>query len=774
MIDPVVPVVVVPVVPWHEVFSQSPVPLLYIDCEGRHVGSNDAFGELVGYSLDERGRLNVLDITRPVDRRWTRWYLGRLMRGESEEYETVKQFVRKDGSELSVTARVRAICDESNTRVGLLCSFQPSDTRAYVDDVSLRRLLAQSDATVTVLDSHGRVLETTGRYQTVLGYPAEFWENRYIFDLAAPGQEDVCNAFREEVRTTHGERCSIELQLVDAHGRLHDMRIHAVNLLQDFEVAGIVLTMVNITEERRLFEGLRQRTATAEAVIQAQTMLLATVSHELRNPLHALSGVAELLSLESLGERAERLSQELVTQLAGLSDLTQDLLDAAQASAGTVVLRPSVMNLHDLVQEVVRYGQTMTGSKGEIVGVAAAFQPGVPEWIFADPVRVRQILRNLVGNAVKFTDIGQVQINVKLAATVSPATAGVRIEVTDSGSGVSVEDLQRIRQPFVTGAMAGPAGGAGLGLSIVQRTAEAMEGELSIVSVEGTGSTFAVTLPLVVVDAPVNGGVRTASAGEDVRLIGLNVLVVEDNAVNQELAKVQLTRLGMHPYIVGSGEEAISFCAAGVHPIDVILMDFRLPGINGIEATSRLRGLSVRLANTPAICLTGSASAADLARFTAHNMTCIQKPASLAAIRDGILQGITRMIPPLPDGVSLVRSVVKQQLARLSDDLGGDEVVKSLVETFLQESPDRLRTISNGRLGNPEVRRSAHSLKSSARLFGGVAVGHMCEQFELGIEVDRDDFREQTDQLVSVLEDWVSVDHRIAVCDGSATGKVVG
>jgi CheY-like chemotaxis protein len=364
---------------------------------------------------------------------------------------------------------------------------------------------------------------------------------------------------------------------------------------------------------------------------------------------------------------------------------------------------------------------------------------------------------------VKFTTAGHIDIAVRPAASLQNPTQ-VRIEVTDSGSGVSPDDLQRIREPFVTGAMAGPAGGAGLGLSIVQRTAAAMNGELAITSEEGIGSTFAVTLPIVAVDPPSVSSARIGSGVGDDRLVGLNVLVVEDNAVNQELAKVQLTRLGMHPYIVGTGEAAIAFCRLGIQPIDVILMDFRLPGINGIEATTELRKLSAAFASMPVICLTGSAAASDLERFAAHNMSCIHKPASLATIRDGILSAVAdrgavggnaaRAAGRLEE--SPVRMEVKQQLSRLSDDLGGDQIVKSLVQTFLEESPDRLRTISAAGLDNKEVRRSAHSLKSSARLFGGVAVGHMCEQFELGIEVDRDNFRQQADQLVAVLEDWVS------------------
>ncbi len=780
---------------WKEMFMAAPVALSFVDTVGNQIACNEAFSELVGYTAEELVHIRVSDLTREGDREWTRGYHRRLVAGEIDRYSTDKVFVHKNGSHVTVSARIQAVRSPDGSCLGLLAAFTPAQARGRVEDERLRRLLAHSDATVTVVDETGAVLEATGRYQSVLGYPPEFWENRTIFDLLAPGQELKALGFRDEVLANPGQRRSTELRLVSATGEVHAIRLHALNLLANPDVRGVILTTINITEELQLFEGLNERTATAEAVVKAQTLLLASVSHELRNPLHALQGVAELLVNESLSSRAQNLAAELLSQLTGLTDLTQDLLDTAQASAGTVRVRPTRVSLHPLVREVVRYGEAMASGAGSSALVHCTIGPEVPQLVWSDVVRLRQILRNLVGNAVKFTPSGEVHVHVS-----NVGGGYLRFCVKDTGAGIPQDDLQRIREPFVTGALAGSQGGAGLGLSIVHRTVKALGGTLNVTSILGSGATFTVDLPMAAAADEPAVAPMTPTPTRQVMYrkdpAGSVVLVVEDNLVNQQLARGQLSRLGMVAHIVGSGEEAIELLRGADCPdFDVVLMDHGLPGMDGVETMKAMRTMGGAVSRLPVICVTASAAASDQQRFLADGMDgFISKPASLAAIRDGIAEVLAEVLadvaaaaqstdervapigtagppdlpipgptPKRPDvspspvaSSSIARSeVIDASLRWLIDDFQDGELVASLVETFIDEMPTRLQTICNG-TSSEDRSRAAHTLKSSARLMGAVDLGSMCEAIEKGGPVDGDTLRGEADLVVGLLNSWAA------------------
>lgn len=776
---------------WKELFMNAPVALSFVDDRGIQIARNSAFSELVGYSAEELVHVSVADLTREGDREWTRGYHSRLVSGEIDRFSSDKVFVHKDGSHITVSARIQAVRGSDGSCLGLLAAFYPAQERGHVEDQRLRRLLAHSDATVTVVDENGSVLETTGRYQTVLGYPPEFWDNRTIFDLLAPGQEFRALAFRDEVLANPGQRRSTELRIMSATGEQHAIRLHALNMLANPDVRGVILTTINITEERQLFEGLHERTATAEAVVKAQTLLLASVSHELRNPLHALQGVAELLVNESLPPRALTLATELLSQLTGLTDLTQDLLDTAQASAGTVRVRPAHVALHPLVREVVRYGEAMANGAGSSALVHCTIDPLVPELVMSDAVRLRQILRNLVGNAIKFTPAGEVHLNVSVIAS-----GVLRFSVRDTGAGIPQEDLDRIREPFVTGALAGSQGGAGLGLSIVHRTVNALGGALQVSSLYGSGSTVAVDLPI-----PAVNGETPVPAPTDNRVVstrsdptGCVVLVVEDNVVNQQLAQGQLSRLGMVAHVVGSGEEAVELLRSTACPaFDVVLMDHGLPGMDGVETMKAMRLMGGDVARIPVICVTASAAGTDRHRFLAEGMDgFVSKPASLAAIRDGIAEVLATVRIPRPvdppstdesqrdgsqrdgsqhlaagpvadpkgtlssAGPSRTRgAAIDAALASLCADFEDPQLVASLVDAFISEMPSRLDSIVAGHLSR-DSSRAAHTLKSSARLMGAMELGDTCEAVEKGAGLDAPHLRDEADAVVRHLRAWLA------------------
>ncbi len=460
--------------------------------------------------------------------------------------------------------------------------------------------------------------------------------------------------------------------------------------------------------------------------------------------------MAELLADEDLPIAAAELAESLRRQLSSLTQVTQDLLDAARLDAGEVAIVPRSINIGALVDDVVAVGSAAATNKP--VEVLSRVSIDAPDWVMADGDRLRQVLGNLVGNAVKFTDIGTVQLVVR------PADDGsVAFAVIDTGVGIPDDEQSMVLEPFRVASTGGEQRGAGLGLSIVQRLIGAMNGRLRMTSVVGEGTRFDLTLPLERSQPPVPTNGHELPAG-------LRVLVVEDNPVNQQLAKSQLARLGLSAHVVGTGEEALELLDGGSNVVfDVVLMDHQLPGISGIETTRRIREGSGEIAGIPIVGLSASASSSDADAFLAAGMDgFIAKPASLTDLSSAIGRAVERSQQTRIDLIDQVAPDSElphldiAALDQLAGDLGDREVVASLVRTFLAELDERVDTITGG-LTNGHVesaQRAAHTLKSSARLLGAVRLGDCCASIEQHPVTDAD-VTELATHARQLMTDWL-------------------
>lgn len=717
-------------------FDQSPLAISVIDVDGRQVMANEAFGAMFGYSADELPLADLAQITHPDELEWTRAYLARLAAGDIDDFTSVKRYVRKDGTELRARLQARALhC--GGRCVGVLGVLQRVDERQQLGDERMRKLVGHIHDTFTLIDDRGHVLESSGLYRTTMGYPAAFWKTQTIFDIVTAGDLERAEQLRDVVLAEPGAVVEGRFTVIAANGTEQVLDVHAVNLLDDPDVAGIVLTTRNVTDQQERARELAHRTDRAVEQADRATRLLAVVSHELRNPLHAISGLADLLADIDLPPAALDLANTMRRQLDRLRRVAEDLLDADRFDAGAFQIRLQPTSVGDVVRDVADIGRAGIGDRP--VEIVTHLDASVPAWVSTDPARLRQILGNLTGNAVKFTDAGTVTVDVRTADDTLTFT------VTDTGRGIPADELDHVFEAFATATTSGSGRGAGLGLTIVERLVHAMQGRIAVHSVEGTGSSFHVDLPLVPAEAPVE---PTATLRRpDVAGSG-RVLVVEDNVVNQKLADSQLRRLGCEPVIVASGEEAIQLLTQTPHACDtdfaVVLMDHQLPGIDGLEATRRLRDAGVTL---PIIGVTASATAATRVACQAVGMDgFLAKPVGLddlaAAIaryvggfdaphatpRAGAQPPATDVCNPASDAVGFDPAV----LATLASELGDEAAVRGLVETFLGELDARLAAIAAA-AGEPEtLRRAAHTLTSSARLVGALELAAACRLLERG------------------------------------------
>ncbi|MBI5258751.1 MAG: response regulator [Burkholderiales bacterium] len=404
------------------------------------------------------------------------------------------------------------------------------------------------------------------------------------------------------------------------------------------------LQELNAELERRVEQRTRELAASRDAALEgarAKEMFVANMSHELRTPMNGLLGALELLGQTRMDARQRSLLDTAATSGEALLSIINDVLDFSKINAGKLELVREAVQLRELVAAAMTLFSASAGSKG--IALRLEWDDRLPQWVEVDAVRLRQILLNLLGNAVKFTASGSVVLRGRRG---DPDVDTLVLEVDDTGIGIPADQLDSIFDPFVQADSSHRRqhGGTGLGLAISRRLAEAMGGRISVRSRPGAGSRFRLRIPILLASGA-EAPVADQAPVEPVTHLSGRVLLVEDNVVNRVVASAMLAHLGLEVVECGDGREACELTRG--EAFDLVLMDVMMPVLDGLAATREIRAREARegLDRLPIIALTASALRPDVeAAFEAGMDDHVPKPFTMQQIA----QALARRLPVMP------------------------------------------------------------------------------------------------------------------------------
>ena len=633
--------------------TMAPVGLYRIAPDGAVVYVNHHFAKLAGISEEQALGRGWLDAVEPLDRdRLAANWL--VMAGGGRALSDDFSFRHADGGIRWVHSSAAPVPDETGAVAGWIgvaidiTERKEAEVRLANSEAQLKLLATNATDAVFQLGLDGTCRYASPSVGEVIGIDPRALVGYNMIDRFHPDDD-------ADVRATWARLCAGDTERAVLTYRSAPMdRPDAWNWLEANcglvrDAAGapqeVIVSIRDVTQRKGLELDLAAARDEAQVAAQAKADFLANMSHEIRTPMNGVIGFTELLLASDVDPEQRRYLRMIAESGRAMMRLLNDILDLSKIDAGHMKVAAEPMDVFHAVRGCLQLMVPLATRKRLVLDWYR--EDSVPDRMLCDDLRFRQILLNLLGNAVKFTSNGSVGVYLRVTGT-ETGDKRLEVEVRDTGIGIAAERLDRIFEQFVQAdvSIARRYGGTGLGLTISGKLARLLGGDLRVDSVEGVGTSFFLSLPLVAVtrDAALPTVDQRASSPPMIAPNGPRVLLAEDHEINQMLTGAMLDRLGCRVTVAADGAQAMAAVAAsGDDPFALVLMDMQMPGVDGLEATRRIRADGVTATTLPILALTANAFGDDVeACFAAGMQAHLAKPLQMAQLAETLREWTAR------------------------------------------------------------------------------------------------------------------------------------
>lgn len=679
---------------WRLLLDNAPVPMMVAEGRDNHVSfANRKFRELIGYAPDEIRDMEHWwplaypdpDYREAVKARWVERVTYALRSGQSPEPDEAR--IRcKSGEERSFEVHHSAM---AGVRLSMFVDL--SERRLAEQQIAelgelSQQVIEKTTSGIMVTSENGEVVLANKSAGSIMGAGAQGLIGYNLLDSAAAMEtgtamlanealkSGVPQHFEGPMTTSFGRSIWVSVDYIRIRMRGENLLLVVVSDLSDFKAAE---------------EILREAKRAAESANRSKSEFIANMSHEIRTPMNAVIGLAQLALSTDLNPKQRDYLQKIHLSSRSLLGILNDILDYSKIEAGRLDIESVAFNLEEVLQNITNLFIVSAEEKG--IEMVYVVDPGLPLALKGDPLRIGQVLSNLVGNAIKFTERGEIAIAVR-GQLQGDNTVLLECSVRDTGIGMSTEQMQRLFAPFSQGdgSITRRYGGSGLGLAISQRLVQMMGGEISVESEEGGGSVFRFTSRC--------GLVPEAQNQVHPSLENLHVLVVDDLASSREMLRQTLEAWGYSVMLAASGNEALQMLQAPAQ-VDVALLDWKMPGIEGVELAKRIRaslpdqGMAPAL---PIIIMTSAGNRDDIAQAaeTIGLAVVLLKPVTPSSLFDALVSLLADGNPPCLAEPGAVQAALAGARILLVED---NAINQQVAREFLSQAGVKTVLASNGR-----------------------------------------------------------------------------
>jgi two-component system sensor histidine kinase/response regulator len=694
----------------------SPVAISWADLQGNMLYINRKHQELFGYTLEDiptiaewRRQADHDPVQRASFAHWGEELVEAHKQGRSLPPREMT-VTCKDGSLRYVTIEGTVVSNRNMVIYNDITERKQMEEKLRQSEERFRTLVETMRVGLSAVDAKGVITYVNDQMCQMLGYTREEIIGHPTTDFQDEESRKLQEAVFAKRRKGLKDPTPYEVTWVAKDGhKVNTILTPTPGYSPGGEFTGSFAIFTDITELKHMEIELRKAKEEAESASRTKTEFLASMSHEIRTPMNAIIGMADLLLETPLTPEQQQYVQVFQTAGENLLNIINDIIDISKVEAGHVQLETIDFDLNDIIEKLCDVMAVRAHKKD--LELVYNIMPEVPIELLGDPTRLRQVLTNLIGNAIKFTEKGEVFIQIKRHA-VKNKTVELLFSVTDTGIGMSAEQMETIFDPFTQAdsSITRKYGGTGLGLAISKQLVELMGGHITVKSEPGRGSTFSFTAHFAIETEP-----KGHKEKRTLDMKGVKVLVVDDNETNRMILRNTLSKLGALVTEADNGEHGLAeftYAMKTDHPYQLALIDRRMPGMDGFELAHHIKDSMGNIKNTAVMMLTSDNRSGDFALCKELNISFyLVKPVKKAELLDALASIMGRKIESTVGKVPEVKPVDFSKTRSFNLLLVEDSADNRLIiQAYFKRASDHIDMAENGAIAVEKFKSGKYDL----------------------------------------------------------------